>query len=437
MTNMIQKKKVSKFVNGATLLTDVRTDVHSVALYILFKVGSNSEAVEISGISHFIEHMLFKGTEKRNAKEIAEACERIGASINAYTSREVTVYHGKVLKEYFYTLMEVFADMCKNSVFNEGEVERERNVIKEELKEYADDPSSILAEELEAICYKGTSAGMKVGGTIESVNSINRDAMLSFFEKHYVNSQMIIGISGNFDEEKAIEEVRKLFCGNVECITNSLHSINKNVISSPELYVAPNFCGGMSSISKDVEQVHVGLALPAVSYSCDNYYTQRIANIILGGGMSSRLFHSIRERLGLAYAIYSSIHSYARYGYLTISSVTSPENAKQLVEQSIFEMKKMVEDVNREEIEKGKNRILSSIIMSSESSSARASHMVTEYAMFEGVVEIDDIIAKVQNISVDEIKNELNSLVNSINTGYALSIVGNISSLDVKTLLSV
>ncbi|AWD33236.1 Putative M16-like zinc-protease [Candidatus Fokinia solitaria] len=431
---MLQNKKISKFANGAALLTDVHTDVHSVAFYILFKVGSNSESTEISGISHFVEHMLFKGTTKRNAKEIAEACERIGASINAYTSREVTVYHGKVLKEHFYTLMEVFADMCRDSLFSNEEMERERNVIKEELKEYADDPSSIVAEELEAICYKGTSAGMKVGGTIESVDGIDREAMLSFYKQHYISSQMIIGISGNFDEKKAIENVSKLFCDNTSCSTEQLHSIKKNAISSPELYVAPQFHGGTSSIVKDVEQVHVGLALPAVSYSCDNYYTQKIANIILGGGMSSRLFHSIRERLGLAYAVYSSIHSYARYGYLTINSVTSPENTKRLIEQSVFEMKKMMEDVTKEEIEKGKNRILSSIIISSESSSARAAHMVTEYAMFQGIIEIEEVIAKVKDISVDEIKAEISTLVNSISTGYALSVVGNVSSLEGKLL---
>jgi len=397
--------------NGIQFITDSMQTVESVALYVLFKVGSRYEANSKDGISHLLEHMMFKGTKKRSAKEIAEAFEEIGGRVNAYTDRECTVYHVKILKEYLGTAAEILSDMISNSTFDPEELEREKQVVLQEISQVKDNPSSFVWDRFEDQVLAGQQAGKAVIGTVESVSTTTREDVVGYINRNYIVPNTIIGISGNIQEGKAREMMNGYFGG------------LKNSGKSDDIEEA-KYVGGEILLERDIEQTHVVLGFKGISYHDEEYYVLQVASIIAGYGMSSRLFQEVREKRGLAYSISAQGVSYSDFGYFSICASSKHETVNELIKVTIGELHKMCLDVSEEEVQKAKVLVRTSLLMAQESTNSRAGKLVSDYAIFGRFISTSEILEKISKVDVNSVKAMMARLMK--NGSPTLSAIGHL-----------
>ncbi|MBQ8391861.1 MAG: insulinase family protein [Clostridia bacterium] len=370
----------------------------TVSVGIFVKSGSMYETEKEKGISHFIEHMLFKGTCNRSAKDIAEEMDFAGGHINAYTARECTCYYTKVLSEDLRLSAEILGDMYYNSLFREEDIELERGVIIEEINMYEDSPEDLALDTVCEYMWKDNPLGYIISGSEESVKGISREMMLDYMSRRYTPENTVISVAGAFDEE------------DMKSIFEEFFSQGKN---APSIILGkPDFTFGTWSRVKDVEQAHLSIAYRGLDLSSDKLYTMSVLNNILGGSMSSRLFQKVREENGLCYSIYSYTASFPQAGMMGIYAGLADNSLEKALDMIDGEIGRICsEKVSEYELKKALSQIKCGIVMSRESA---ASHMAEngKSLLLTGRVRTDDEILKaVLSVTEEDILNVANEIL--------------------------
>ena len=376
--------------NGLRIVTEKIPSVRSVAIGIWVGTGSKYENRQINGISHFLEHMFFKGTTSRSAKEIAETFDEIGGNVNAFTAKEYTCYYARVLDQHATIALDVLSDMFFHSVFDSGELEKEKNVVIEEINMYEDTPDDLVHDLIARACYGSHPLGYSILGTEEVLRSLKRDDLLTYVKERYLPGNTVIAVAGNFDDS-LIERIKHRFSHFSSERRN--HSVTK-----------PAFEADVIAHQKKTEQAHLCMALPGFPVGHEEAYSLTLLNNVLGGSMSSRLFQEIREDRGLAYSVYSYHSAYKETGTFTIYTGTAPEQVGQVFDIVSHVLRDVAENgITDKELNKGKEQLKGSLMLSLESTSSRMSRLGKNELLLERHLNLDEVIAKIDRISHESV----------------------------------
>ncbi|MDP3936077.1 MAG: pitrilysin family protein [Alphaproteobacteria bacterium] len=380
---------ITTLSNGFRIATDYIPHVETASIGIWVQCGARKETVETNGIAHFLEHMAFKGTTTRTAKEIAESIESVGGYLNAYTSREATAYYAHVMKEDAPLALDLLQDILNNSVFDPEELEKERDVILQEVGQSYDTPDDIIFDYFQETAYPNQSMGRPILGPSSNIRSFNRDMIVRFMDDHYCPSHMVLAAAGNVDHD-ALCKLAEGYFGTRKVLTHE----------APALSV---YTGGHFYENRSLEQGHIVIGMGGVSSHSSDYYTMNIYSGILGDGMSSRLFQEIRERRGLVYSIYSFHSSYSDTGTFGVYAGCDPQKAPELIPVALNELKKFPNTLTTEEIRKAKNQSKARLTMSMESTSGRCQRLANQLLIFDRAIPLSEIAAKIEAVTQADI----------------------------------
>ncbi len=397
--------------NGFRIVSEHMPGLQSAAIGIWVTAGGRHERIEQNGIAHFLEHMAFKGTERRSALQIAEAIEDVGGYINAYTSREVTAYYARVLKDDVALAMDVIGDIVLNPIFDPREIEVERGVILQEIGQAYDTPDDVIFDWLQEQSYHDQPLGRTILGPSERVSAFSREDLSGFVSEHYGPEQMILSAAGAVDHDALMKMAEEMF-GHLQP--------RRGLI--PE---AARFTGGEARQQKDLEQAHFALAFESPGYRDDAIYTAQIYSTALGGGMSSRLFQEVRETRGLCYTIFAQTGAYADTGTTTIYAGTSADQVGELATITIDEMKRAADDMNPEEVARARAQMKAGMLMGLESPSNRAERLARLVQIWGDVPPLEETIAKIDAVSTGDVRAFAERL--AINAPAALALYGPVS----------
>ncbi len=374
--------------NGLRIVSEHIPHFRSVAVGVFVNTGSRDERPEENGITHFIEHLLFKGTEKRSAKDIAREFDRIGGDLNAYTSKEYTCYYAKVLDHHAPLAVEVLADMFFNSVMDPVEIDKERLVVKEEISMTEDMADDDVHEQLWRVMYPDNAIGAPILGTAETLDRFSRQQILDYMERHYTPSNTVISVAGQIDGK---------LLGQIEALFGSFER------KSPEnAHVEPIFVPGQSMKHKETEQAHICLGYPGLSLQDDRLFALAVLNNIIGGSMSSRLFQEIREDRGLAYSVYSYHSAYSDHGTLAIYGGTADHQVGEVEELIRTSLQGMREgDISESEIADSREQLKGNLLLGLESTGSRMSRN-GKYELLHGKHQTADEIIRL----IDAVERE-------------------------------
>jgi predicted Zn-dependent peptidase len=352
---------LSTLANGLRIATDRIDTVDTISLGLWVDVGTRHESAEVNGVAHFLEHMAFKGTERRSARVIAEEIEAVGGQLNAYTSRESTAYYAKVLKEDLSLAVDILADIVQHSTFEPEELERERTVILQEIGQASDTPDDIVFDQFQECAYPDQAIGRPVLGRPDIIRNLGREAVVAYLHNHYGAERMVLAAAGNLDHERLAELADTFFAG---------LPAERPVTAEPARYA-----GGDRREARDLEQLHLVLGFPGPTLEEPDFYTASVLSTAFGGGMSSRLFQEIREKRGLVYAIHSFVHSYRDSGLFGIYAGTGESEAVELVPVLCGEIVRLAEGLGAVELARAKAQMKAGLLMSLESTSARCEQL--------------------------------------------------------------
>ncbi len=378
--------------NGIQVVTEKIPHFRSISIGLWFKAGSIYEDNNENGLSHFIEHMLFKGTKKRTAKEIAQALEAVGGQLNAFTAKECTCYYSKVIDEHLELATELLSDMILNSIFDEEELNKEKGVVLEEISMYEDSPDDVVHELLHSKFYGSHPLGQPILGTVENIKNFTRERLLEYFNQFYAPHNLVISVAGNFDDKELISLLDKYFG----------HWTKPEVKYKRLNMSKPN--SGIFYKYKDIEQTHLCIGYPGLPLGHDSIYPLMIFNNIFGGGMSSRLFQKIREDRGLAYSVYSYPSSYVHGGLFTIYAGTKSSHAVQVVsiiEEEIKSIKNR--DITQEEFSMAKEQLKGNYILGLESTSSRMTAIGKNQLLLGRILTPDEVLSKIDSVSLENV----------------------------------
>lgn len=399
------------FDNGLRLVVDKIEGLFSVSAGVLVKTGSANETEKENGISHFIEHALFKGTETRSAFEISDYIDRIGAQINAFTSKELTCYYTKSTSEHLIDSLEVLSDIFFNAVFDSSEMEREKGVIIEEINMSEDTPEDVCLDLLSEAYYGKEGLGRTILGSIENVRSFTKKDIFNYMNKYYTADNVVISLAGNVDFNQAVELTEKLFAKKFTRL-KSKPQVKSEQEKFKNVYK-----------SKKIEQTHIALAMPAVSMGSEKADSINIANVVFGGGMSSRLFQKIREELGLAYSVYSYLSLYKDSGVLEIYAGVNTDKRDRATKAILKELEKIkTYGVTEQEFLRGKEQIKSAFIMGREST---ASQMLLHgrYLLFMNKeLDFNERLKQIDSVTLEQVNKVAKEIFTS--TELASATVG-------------
>lgn len=383
--------------NGVRIVTEQIPHFRSVAVGIFIKVGSRDEEPSENGMTHFIEHMLFKGTPTRTAKDIAREFDRIGGDINAYTSKEYTCYYAKVVDDHAGLAVDILADMYFNSNMDPAEIERERQVVLEEISMTEDMPDDDVHEQLWHVMYPGHSMAAPILGVEDTLQTFDRDKIRNFMDRYYIPANTVISVAGNITPE-LIAQIEQLF-----------GDFSKE--DHQKAYLVPHFTSGISMKSKDIEQGHLCYGFPGLSMTDPHLYDMAVLNNILGGTMSSRLFQEIREEYGLAYSIYSYHSAYSDHGTLAIYGGTSNEQIPELQEKIMESIGKMQNSgLTQIEVNDSKEQFKGNMLLGMESTSSRMSRNGKYELMMGRNISFDEALEKIEGVSMEGVQYALELL---------------------------
>ncbi|MBV9256957.1 MAG: insulinase family protein [Ktedonobacteraceae bacterium] len=381
--------------NGLRLLTTPMPGMRSASIAFFFTVGSRYEQKPVAGVSHFIEHMLFKGSQRYpTARLISEAIEGVGGVFNASTGKELTSYTARVPGEYLSVVLKVLADMVRYPLFDPEEIEKERGVIIEELSATQDDPQEWVNLLIDEVMWPDLPLGRDDAGTIETVAQLQRRQMLDYLNAHYRPNSLVISIAGNIDQRQIVQLTEDLF-GNWEAGERQHY-----VPCPPPCNVAP-----VRIIKKATEQTNICLATVGASYASADYYPLLLLNGVLGDGMSSRLFQSIREEQGLAYDIGSYFNSYAETGNLVISAGVDPSHTQEAIRAIITELERLCDTpMPTDELERMKAYVRGGIVLGLEGTQQVASWLGSQECLHNRVHAIDEVVASINAVTTQDIQ---------------------------------
>ena len=404
--------------NGLTIITEQMSHIRSASIGIWLQTGSRDEAPEWNGISHFIEHMVFKGTKHRTAEEIARQVDSIGGNMDAFTAKECICFNVKVLDENIPTALDILSDLVLNPVFDANDIARERGVIMEEIKMDEDNPDYLVHEIFTQNFWKDHPLGKPILGTKETVKRFERELILDAYQHRFAPGNIIISAAGHLDHDKFVELVINHF-QHMKPMSNGFHSTQPKIVSR---IVLRN--------KTALEQVQLCLGVPCHPIAHEKRHAGYILNTLLGGGMSSRLFQNIRERQGLAYSIYSDLNPYRDTGCMAVYAGTSLASAAKVVESVVTEFRKLKnEAVSEEELRRAKAQLKGSLMLSLESSTARMSNLARQEMYFEHYYDLDELIAKIEAVTSEDLAKLANEFFQT--DSIAVTCLGNLTGLKI------
>jgi predicted Zn-dependent peptidase len=379
--------------NGVRVVTERMPHVRSISVGVWIGTGSREESEQQTGISHFIEHMVFKGTKKRSAEQIARSVDSIGGGLDAFTSKELVSYNVKVLDEHLPDAFDIVSDLVRNPLFNEDDIEKEKGVILEELKMEVDNPEYLIHEIFSSSFWKGHALGRPILGTRHTIRSFDRDIVERYYRRFYTPRNILITAAGNLSHKRLANLAGEHF-GDLKA-----HPMPKRG-SQPKPH-APLVFKNKNSL----EQVHVYMGVPSVAMPHKDRFACYILNAILGGGMSSRLFQNIREKQGLAYTVFSELSMYHDAGCMMVYAGTSPRSAGKVIDSVIHEMEEMVEHtVTEEELRRAKDHLKGSFVLGLESTSSRMGNLARQELYFKRFFSLSEMLESIENVTAREVQ---------------------------------
>ena len=416
MVQEVRNIRRQKLPNGLTIITEQMQHIRSASIGVWLQTGSRDEAAEWNGISHFIEHMVFKGTKHRTAEEIARQVDSIGGNMDAFTAKECICFNVKVLDEHVPTALDIVSDLVLNPLFEAADIARERRVILEEIKMDEDNPDYLVHEIFTQNFWKDHPLGKPILGTKETVKRFERDPVLDAYAHRFAPGNIIVSAAGNLDHDKFVELVIRHF-EHMKPMSNGFHSSKPKIVSR---IVLRN--------KKALEQVQLCIGVPAYPIAHEKRHAGYILNTVLGGGMSSRLFQNIRERQGLAYSIYSDLNPYRDTGCLAVYAGTSLASAAKVVQSVVSEFRKLkTGPVPEEELRRAKAQLKGSLMLSLESSTSRMSNLARQEMYFDRYYDLDELIAKIEAVTVEDVTMLANEFFQT--EAVAVTALGNLSGL--------
>jgi len=384
--------EITRLDNGLKIVTESINFVRSISFGIWVKVGSQNENEKLNGISHFIEHMLFKGSNTRSARDIAEQMDAIGGQMNAFTTKQMTCYYVRILDENFDHALEILADMFLNSVFDMNEIEKEKKVILEEINMYEDTPEELVLEVMNSSVWAGSSIAMPILGRSDNIKKFTQEDIKNYYKINYVPENIIISVAGNFDTQIMINKIKKYF----ECLdkNNKAISLNQDIKYNKSIITK----------QKNIEQVHICLGFPGIKSDLKENYAMAILNTILGGGMSSRLYQTVREEHGLAYSVFSYNYAYDTVGLFNIYAAVNPDKIQDCIRLIIQEIKNLnLNKITQSQLDKTKEQIKANYFMSLESSSSRMNNLGKSVMNYNKILTPEEIIDNINQVSLEKI----------------------------------
>ncbi|GAA0364651.1 insulinase family protein [Actinoallomurus spadix] len=383
---------------GLRIVTETVPTVRSVAFGIWAGVGSRDESIEDAGASHYLEHLLFKGTRKRTALEISSLMDAAGGEMNAFTAKEYTCYYARVLDSDMPLAIDVVSDMVTNSLIEPQDVDAERGVILEEIAMHDDDPTDAVHDEFSAALFGDTPLGRPILGTVESISGVGRDRIARYYRERYVPQNLVVSAAGNVDHDEVVRLVQAAFEGVLG--------------DAAQLPTAPRIGGpgaspaaGVRSIVRPTEQANLILGTVGITRTDERRFALGVLNAALGGGMSSRLFQEIREKRGLAYSVYSYNSQYADTGIFGVYAGCLPAKVDEVLEICRDEVAKVAEHgITEEELERGKGQLRGSFVLGLEDTGSRMSRIGKSELVYDSLLSVDDILGRIEAVTLDDVR---------------------------------
>lgn len=402
-----------KFVldNGIKVVTYKMPEMKSVSVGLWLNVGSRLETPENNGVSHFIEHMLFKGTTKRSAKKISQIFDSIGGQLNAFTGKECTCFYSKTLSDYLELSIDVLSDMYFDSLFSENEIALEKNVVLEEIDMYEDSPEELVNDIIAETVWKN-SLGYPILGSSKNIENLTREKILTYKTENYTFNRLVISVAGNFDNKKLLRYLNKYFN-------------RENKMVSKIEYFKNEFNSGNVVKNKDIEQAHISIAYPGLKSRDDLVYPMLAVNSILGGGMSSRLFQEIREKRGLAYSIYSYTSSYMEEGMFNIYVGCNPKNVDKVISIIDSQIDKITSrGLTAKEINSAKQQLKGNFLLGLENTTSLMSYAGKSECLWNEIETVEEVLEQISDIDKEKIDKVINQIF-AQNQKAMVKIIGN------------
>ena len=402
--------------NGLIVLSEEMRHIRSIAIGIWMKTGSRDEAPEFNGISHFVEHMVFKGTTTRSAQEIARQVDSIGGNMDAFTGKETICFNIKVLDEHLPTAIDILSDLVRNPVFNPKDIIREKGVILEEIKMDEDNPDYLVHEIFTQNFWKDHPLGKPILGTKETVRSFKQENLFDFYRQRFAPNNIIISAAGNLNHKRFVDLIKARFA-DLSSVPNGYHQ--------PAPAVTPRI---ITRNKKSLEQVQLCMGVPSHPISHEKRYVSYVLNTVLGGGMSSRLFQKIREEQGLVYSIYSDLNPYRDTGCLTVYAGTSVESTHKVVDSVLAEFRELKsKPLPEDEVRRAKDQLKGSLMLSLESSTSRMSNLARQEMYFDRFFTLDETINLIESVRAEQLYDMSNQLFQT--DKIAVTALGNLDGL--------
>ena len=402
--------------NGLIVLSEEMPHIRSIAIGMWMKTGSRDESPEVNGISHFTEHMVFKGTKTRTARDIARQVDSIGGNMDAFTSKETICFNIKVLDEHLPVAIDILSDLVLNPIFDPNDINREKGVILEEIKMDEDNPDYLVHEIFTQNFWKDHPLGKPILGTKETVRSFEQEKLFGFYRQRFAPNNMIISAAGNLNHYDFVRLIREQF-SSLASVPNGFHL--------PAPAVTPRI---VTRNKKSLEQVQLCVGVPSHPISHEKRYVSYVLNTVLGGGMSSRLFQKIREEQGLVYSIYSDLNPYRDTGCLTIYAGTSLESTRKVVDSVLAEFRELKSDfIPADELRRAKDQLKGSLMLSLESSTSRMSNLARQEMYFKRFFSLDETIDQIESVRGEEVCEMAKMLFSP--EKIAITVLGNLDGL--------
>jgi predicted Zn-dependent peptidase len=414
---MSETTEITTLESGLRVATESMASVQTVSVGVWIDVGARYETPEVNGVAHLLEHMAFKGTERRSARAIAEAIENVGGQLNAYTSREHTAYYARVLADDLPLAVDLLADILQHSTFDESELARERGVVLQEIGQVQDTPDDLVFDLFQETAYPGQSLGRSILGPAEIVAAMPRTALVDYMAHHYGPEHLVLAAAGKVEHARLVELAERLF--------------RELPAPGPHMAERAHYEGGERREERELEQAHLLLGLPAFAYTDDDFYALQVLSTMLGGGMSSRLFQEVRENRGLAYSVFSFASCYNDTGLLGIYAGTGEKETAELLPVVYDEFLKLIDRPGPEELARARAQLKASLMMALESCFAQSEELARQLLIFGRRIPQDEIIVKIDAVDESAIRRVgCRLLTGGIPTLTALGPLAHLPDLD-------
>jgi len=406
--------ETTRLANGLRVVTAEMSHVETAALGVWVKAGARNERVDQHGLSHLLEHMAFKGTKTRSARQIAEQIESVGGDLNAATSHESTAYYARVLKEDVPLALDILSDILRDSVFDADELRREQHVIFQEIGAALDDPEDLVHDLMQEAAFDGQPIGRPILGTAETVAAQSPDSLRAYLSQHYRAPEMIVGAAGAVTHSEIVDIAGGLFAD--------------FGTATAETAPAARYVGGERRVEKDLTEANLLIGFGAPAFVDDDFYSARIAASVVGGGMSSRLFQKVREELGLCYSIYAFNWAFSDVGLFGVSAATGPGDIEELVEVTCAELARAIDGIDEDEVARARAQSKAGLLMSLESCAARAEQIARQTLFLDRTVPMEELVSRIDAVDVGSVKRILSEII--LGTTPTLAAVGPVSKLE-------